>query len=534
MNLTDYPYGSRRSALLAANGVVATSQPLAANAGLSMLEKGGNAVDAALATAIALTVLEPTGNGIGSDTFAIVWDGEGLHGLNGSGRWPAAWDAQALRDQGHTVVPERGWASVSVPGAPAAWHELHQRYARLSVAELTAPAIAYAEQGFPVSPVISRLWHNAKPTFLGGDDPGMAGWRQVFSLDGVTPAAGQRWYSPGHAACLRALTEHGFRDFYEGGVAEQIVAYSNATGGVISGDDLAAHACEWVDPISISYRGHDIWEIPPNGQGIAALIALGILEDEDMASLAHGGEQAWHLQIEAMKLGFADAYRYVADTDHVPVPVAGLLDPGYLASRRALIGDRAREPEPGRPPGGGTVYLCCADRDGMMVSFIQSNFSGFGSGVVVPELGISMQNRASGFTLEPGHPNEAAGGKRPRHTIIPGFITRDGQPVGPFGVMGGEMQPQGHLQVVSSMLDHGLNPQAALDAPRWQIDDGLDVAVEPGTDERLLAALAARGHRPLMAADSLSFGRGQIILRLEDGAYAAGSEPRTDGAALGY
>lgn len=534
MNLTDYPYASRRSAVLAANGVVATSQPLAAHAGLSMLEKGGNAVDAALATAIALTVLEPTGNGIGSDTFAIIWDGERLHGLNGSGRWPVGWDAHGLRAQGHAAMPERGWASVTVPGAPAAWHDLHARFARLSVAELTAPAIAYAEQGFPVSPVVSRLWGNAAPGFLGADDPGMAGWRQVFSRHGVPPVASQRWYSPGHAACLRALTEHGFRDFYEGEVAEHIIAYSNATGGVISGDDLAGHTSEWVDPIRVSYRGHDIWEIPPNGQGIAALIALGILEDEDMASLAHGGEKAWHLQIEAMKLGFADAYRYVADTGHVEVPVAGLLDPAYLASRRALIGDKAREPEPGRPPGGGTVYLCSADRDGMMVSFIQSNFQGFGSGVVVPELGISMQNRAAGFTLEAGHPNAAAGGKRPRHTIIPGFMTRDGRPVGPFGVMGGEMQPQGHLQVVSSMLDHALNPQAALDAPRWKLDGGLDLAVEPGTDERLLAALAERGHRPLVAADSLKFGRGQIIVRLEDGVYVAGSEPRTDGAAVGY
>jgi len=534
MRLTDYPYASRRSALLASNGVVATSQPLAAHLGLAMLEKGGNAVDAALAMAIALTVLEPTSNGIGSDVFAIVWDGERLHGLNGSGRWPAAWTAQGLRDQGHTVMPDRGWASVSVPGAPAAWHDLHQRFARLSVAELTAPAIAYAEQGFPVSPVISRLWQNAAATFLAADDPAMAGWREVFSRDGVTPAAGQRWYSPGHAAGLRALSERGFRDFYDGEVAQQVVAYSNATGGVIGSDDLAAHRSEWVDPIRVSYRGHDIWEIPPNGQGIAALIALALLEDRDMASLAHGGEEIWHLQIEAMKLAFADAYRYVADTEQAAVLVTGLLDPAYLATRRALIGDRARLPEPGQPPGGGTVYLCSADGDGMMVSFIQSNYMGFGSGVVVPELGISLQNRAAGFTLEPGHPNEAAPGKRPRHTIIPGFITRDGQPVGPFGVMGGEMQPQGHLQVVSSMLDHGLNPQAALDAPRWKLGEGLEVVVEPGTDEGLLAALMGRGHHPVVAPDRLAFGRGQIIVRLEDGVYAAGSEPRTDGVAVGY
>jgi gamma-glutamyltranspeptidase/glutathione hydrolase len=533
MSLIDYPSPSRRSAVLAANGVVATSQPLAASAGLAMLAKGGSAVDAALATAIALTVLEPTSNGIGGDTFAIVWDGDKLHGLNGSGRWPVAWEADALREQGHTAMPERGWASVSVPGAPAAWQELHERFGRLSMAELTAPAIAYAEQGFPVSPVVSQLWRIQAPTFLGGD-PDMAGWREVFTRDGVTPAAGQRWYSPGHAACLRALTERGIRDFYEGEVARQIAAYADATGGVLAAEDLAAHHGEWVDPISISYRGHDIWELPPNGQGIAALIALGLLEGDDMGDLAHGGEQAWHLQIEAMKLAFADAYRYVADTEHAAVPVAGLLDPQYLASRRALIGDEARVPEHGRPPGSGTVYLASADRDGMMVSYIQSNFSGFGSGVVVPELGIALQNRASGFGLDPDDPNVAAPGKRPRHTIIPGFITRAGRPVGPFGVMGGEMQPQGHLQVVSSMLDHGLNSQAALDVPRWKLMEGLDVAVEPETDRQLLAALAKRGHRPVVAADRLLFGRGQIILRLEEGGYAAGSEPRADGAAVGF
>ncbi len=534
MSLTDYPYASRRSVVLAANGVVATSQPLAARVGLAMLEKGGNAMDAALATAIALTVLEPTGNGIGSDTFAIVWDGKRLHGLNGSGRWPAACSADALRADGHAAVPDCGWISVTVPGAPAAWHDLHERFARLSVAELIAPAIAYAEQGYPVSPVVSQLWHSERARLGDSSDPGMAGWRQVFTRDGVAPSAGERWPCPGHAACLRALGERGFRDFYEGEVAAQIVAYANATGGAISGEDLAAHRSEWVEPISIAYRGHDIWELPPNGQGIAALIALGLLADTDMAALPHAGEQAWHLQMEAMKLAFADAYRYVADPDKAAVPVCGLLDPAYLGARRALIGDRARLPEPGRPPGGGTVYLCTADRDGMMVSFIQSNFGGFGSGVVVPGLGIAMQNRAAGFTLEAGHPNEAAPGKRPRNTIIPGFITRDGAAVGAFGVMGGEMQPQGHLQVVSSLLDHGLNPQAALDAPRWRLGAGLEVRFEPGTGEGLLAALSARGHRPVVAAEALGFGRGQVILRDDSGVYAAGSEPRTDGAALGY
>jgi len=534
MTLTDYPFASRRSALLAANGVVATSQPLAASAGLAMLAKGGNAVDAALATAIALTVLEPTSNGIGSDAFVILWDGEKLEGINGSGRWPASLSAGGLRDEGHAHMPERGWPSVTVPGAPALWHDLHARYARLSVEELTAPAIAYAEEGYPVSPVVSQLWRNAAPIFLGGADAAFAGWREVFTRDGVTPRAGERWYSPGHAACLRALSKGGFREFYEGDVARRLAAYARDTGGFLTEDDLAAHHSEWVDPIRVGYRGYDVWEIPPNGQGIAALIALGLLDDMDLASLPHAGEAIWHLQIEAMKLGFADAYRYVADPEHASLPVEGLLDAAYLAERAALIGERAQAPESGRPPGSGTVYLCTADRDGMMVSFIQSNYSGFGSGVVVPDLGISLQNRAANFTLEAGHLNEAAAGKRPRHTIIPGFITRNGRPVGPFGVMGGEMQPQGHVQVVSSMLDHGLNPQAALDAPRWQLAGGLEVNFEPGTDEGVLSALAARGHRPVMAADRLAFGRGQIIVQLEEGAYAAGSEPRTDGAALGY
>ena len=533
MNLTEYPYRSRRSPVLACNGVVATSQPLAARAGLAMLERGGNAVDAALATAIALTVLEPTSNGIGSDAFAIVWDGERLHGLNGSGRWPAALSADELRAGGHTRVPERGWHSVTVPGAPAAWQDLQQRFGRLAFEELARPAIDYAEEGFAVSPVISMLWRRAAPVFQ-GPDPALAGWAQTFTRDGRPPAAGERWRSPGHAACLRGLVARGIRDFYEGEIAEAIAAHARATGGAMTLADLAAHASEWVDPISIRYRDHEIWELPPNGQGIAALIALGLVEGTDMATHPHGSEVAWHLQIEAMKLAFADVYRHVGDPEHAAVPQAGLLDPGYLADRRAAIGERAALPQAGSPPPGGTVYLCTADRDGMMVSYIQSNYMGFGSGVVVPALGISLQNRATGFTLEAGHANEAAPGKRPRHTIIPGFLSRDGRPVGPFGVMGGEMQPQGHLQVVSSMVDHGLNPQAALDAPRWKVDAGRTVLLEPGMDPGVIEGLRGRGHDTVVAEDSLGFGRGQIVAALADGVYVAASEPRTDGAAVGF
>ena len=534
MSLHRYPYKSRRMPVIADNGIVATSQPLAAQAGLEMLRAGGNAVDAAIAAAAALTVVEPTSNGIGSDAFALVWDGEALHGLNGSGRWPRRADADALRAQGYEAVPERGWSSVTVPGAPAAWEDLHRRFGRLETARLLKPAIDYASEGFPVSPVIAHLWHGAEALFLLPNRPEFEGWRRTFAPQGRAPRAGERFGSPGHAWTLQRMSDRGVRDFYEGEVAGRLVDYAKASGGDLRAEDLAGHQSEWVEPISVKYRDTEVWEIPPNGQGIAALLALGILDDLDLAAHEHASASLWHLQIEAMKLAFADTYRYVADPEWAEVPVSGLLSPGYLAERRAAIGDRAGHTGAGRPPAGGTVYLCTADRDGNMVSFIQSNYMGFGSGVVVPETGISFQNRGAGFTLAPDHPNAAAGGKRPRHTIIPGFLTRNGAAIGPFGVMGGEMQPQGHVQVVSGMIDHDLNPQAVLDAPRWQLGDGVDVVLEPDAGRDLVAGLAARGHRPLLAGDSYGFGRGQVIQRMANGAYVAGSEPRADGAAVGF
>ena len=528
MSLDIYDYPSRRSAVLSTGGMVATSQPLAAQAGLAVLRAGGNAIDAALAAAITLTVVEPTSNGIGSDAFAIVWDGEKLHGLNASGPAPRALSAEALRAAGHTEFPERGWTAVSVPGAPDAWGTLHERFGRAPFDSLFAAAIRYAEDGFPVSPVISQLWDRAGPVFIGTGDPALDEWARVFTFAGRTPDAGEIWRSAGHAATLRRLASEGPRDFYEGTLAERIAEHAQATGGMLGEQDLAAFRCEWVELISVRYRDHEVWEIPPNGQGIAALQALGIVEGTPMHESPHASAGSWHYQIEAMKLAFADAYRYVADPRHADVPVSGMIDAGYLASRRALLGERAQAHGPGQPPGGGTVYLCAADRDGMMVSYIQSNYMGFGSGVVVPETGISLQNRAAGFTLEPGHRNEAAGRKRPRHTIIPAFLTRGGVPVGPFGVMGGEMQPQGHLQVVSSMVDYGLNPQGALDAPRWRAEpDGVIVEPEAGAD--VVDGLSRRGHRVTVAANRLDFGRGQIIRRLDSGVYAGGTEPRTDG-----
>ena len=529
-SLLQYPFASRRSALLCSEGIVATSQPLAAQAGLRMLLDGGNAVDAALACAVALTVVEPVSNGIGSDAFALVWDGEKLHGLNASGRAPAGLDAEALRAS-HDTFPEWGWSGVTVPGAPDAWRVLHARFAKLDLERIMAPAISYAERGFPVSPVVSRAWAEAAMQYPAIPLPELAGWEKVFAPRGAAPAAGEEWASPGHAAGLRLLASRGLRDFYEGEIASRILAYSEASGGLFRADDLASHHSEWVAPISIAYRGHEVWEIPPNAQGIAALQALGML---DGLPAPGSLEERWHVQMEAMKLALADAYRFVADPSVVEVPQSGLIDPDYLSARRALIGDRARAAEAGSPSRGGTVYLCAVDRDGLMVSYIQSNFMGFGSGVVVPELGISFQNRGACFVLEPEHPNVAAPGKRPRHTIIPGFLTRGGAALGPFGVMGGEMQPQGHVQVLGAMLEQGLNPQAALDMPRWRVLSGLDAVAEPQAPGELLERLRSRGHRIETEMEPAGFGRGQIILRSASGAYVAGSEPRADGGAVGY
>lgn len=534
MNFQTYPFPSQRMPLLACNGVVATSQPLAAQAGLQMLQRGGNAVDAAIAAAVALAVVEPNSNGIGGDAFALVWDGAKLHGLNGSGRAPAALQAAQLRNQGHTDIPTDGWLPVTIPGAPAAWGDLHQRFGSLALTELLAPAIAYAREGFPVSPFSAQYWANAAQRFLPLTDPACAAWANTFTINGKPPAAGQRWTSPGHAQTLQTLAERGARDFYEGSLAEKIAAFARATGGLLQMDDLAAHQSSWVEPIGVGYRGYEVWEIPPNGQGLAALMALSILEGFDLFDSPYGSEESLHLQIEAMKLAFADAARYIADPDHADVPLAGLLSPEYIAARRGLIGPQAREPEAGEPPRGGTVYLCTADRNGMMVSFIQSNYMGFGSGVVVPDTGIALHNRGANFTLQAGHRNEAAGGKRPYHTIIPAFLTRGRQPVGPFGVMGGFMQPQGHTQVVIGTVDYDLNPQAALDAPRWRVSGGLNVDIELGTPEHILQGLAARGHQINIPANRGLFGRGQIIWRLDDGVYVAASDRRADGAAVGW
>ena len=518
------PYPSRRSPVLARN-VVSTSQPLAAQAGLRMLLQGGNAADAAIAAAVALTVVEPVMNGIGSDAFALIWDGETLHGLNASGRAPLAWTPE--RFAGRDTMPEEGWDSVSVPGAVSAWAAVSKRFGRLPFAELLQPAIEYAANGFLVSPVVAMQWDEQVEQFR--NQPGFA---EAFLRDGRAPRAGELFRFPEQADTLREIGRTRGESFYRGALAERIVAFADGAG--LTREDLASHTPDWVSPASQSYRGYLVHEIPPNGQGLAALIALGILEHFDLASLGPDSADCLHLQVEAMKLAFADVYRHVSDPETMGYRWQDFLAREYVKSRAQLIAPRrASAPVAGAPPSG-TVYLTAADASGMMVSYIQSNYQGFGSGIVVPGTGISLHNRGSGFCLQPGHPNLVGPGKRPFHTIIPGFVTRDGKAVMSFGVMGADMQPQGHVQMVSRVIDHGQNPQAAADAPRWKIALNGDLLLESRVDERVSARLSNLGHRVNREpADSRKFGAAQLVYRLDDG-YLAASEPRRDGQAVGF
>ncbi len=520
-----FPYPSQRMPVLARN-VVATSQPLAAQAGLRMLLKGGNAVDAVLATAITQTVVEPTSNGIGSDAFCILWDGKHLHGLNASGRSPAAWNPDRFR--GHQTMPDRGWDSVTVPGAVSAWVTLSERFGKLPFADLFEPAIRYASDGYMVSPVIARLWARQGPLLK--DVPGFA---DHFMPRGRAPEPGEQFTAPAHARALKRIAETRGEAFYKGDLAECMAAHARAHGGAMTVADLAAHTVDWVEPLAQDYRGYTLHEIPPNGQGIAAQIALGILEGFELGGIPVDSADSLHLQIEAMKLAFADAYEYVSDGDTMRVKNSELLDKEYLRSRsRQIDMKKAKTPQHGVPGRGGTVYLTAADASGMMVSYIQSNYAGFGSGVVVD--GISLQNRGYGFVLRPDHANVVAPRKRPFHTIIPAFVTRNGQPVMSFGVMGGSMQAQGHSQVMVRFADHHQNPQAASDAPRWRVDADLNVNIEQGVSAGVLDELRRRGHI-VVQADRLStdFGRAQLIYRMDEG-YLAASERRTDGQAVGY
>ncbi len=530
-------YASQRSPVFARN-VVSTSHPLGAQAGLRMLLAGGNAVDAAIAAAAMMTIVEPCSNGLGSDAFCILWDGQRIHGLNASGPAPQAWAPEYFtRKYGADVKtpPKRGWDSVTVPGAVAAWTALSQRFGKLPFADLLAPAIAVAERGYAVPVVVQHKWTNAAAL---SEITGQPGFAQTFLPHGRQPHVGERFAMPEAALTLKKIAQSKGEAFYRGDIAEAIAAHARAHGGAMTVADLAAYQPEWVETITRDYRGYTLHEIPPNGQGIAALIALGILEKFDMAALPVDGVASQHLQIEAMKLAFADVYKYVAEPRAMRLTPAQMLDDNYLSARARLIDPkRAQDFGPGHGPQGGTIYLTAADESGMMVSFIQSNYMGFGSGVVVPGTGVSLQNRGHGFTLDRSSDNLVGPGKRPFQTIIPAFLTHAGQPVMSFGVMGGDMQPQGHMQTLVRMLDYQQHPQAACDAPRWRWNAGL-VNAETGFDAATSQGLVDLGHVVQPFNDSYQdYGAGQFIWRLGSPAvegYAAASDPRRDGQAVGF
>ncbi len=520
-----YPESSRRNLVYSKNGMVATSQPLATAAGLSVLRQGGNAVDAAVATAASLTVLEPTSNGIGGDAFAQVWYEGELYGLNSSGPAPEAISREGLRKEGMEEIPKFGWEPVTVPGAPAAWSELSDRFGELELEETLEPAIDYAREGYPVQPTLGKYWNKAYESYSDLEGSEHEAWEEVFAPDGSSPEVGEIWRSPEHAETLRKIAVTDSRAFYRGGLAERIDEFSRKTGGYLRKSDLASYSPEWVEPIKLNYGGYDVWELPPNGQGLVALIALNILDELDPPT---GEDEFYHQAIEAVKLAFSDGKEYITDPDYMDHDPVDFLTSSYGARRSKEVKSEAVDPKPGRPGEEGTVYLATADGEGNMVSFIQSNYAGFGSGVVVPGTGIALQNRGNTFSLDDSAYNRLEGGKRTYHTIIPGFLTREGRPLGPFGVMGGYMQPQGHVQVLLNIIERKLNPQAALDAPRWRWTGGREVEVEKDFPSHIIGKLKRRGHEVSVASESGAFGRGQVVFRHGKGLVGA-TEPRTDG-----
>jgi gamma-glutamyltranspeptidase/glutathione hydrolase len=493
-----------------AKAMVATSVPRASSIGLDVLKRGGNAVDAAIAVAAALTVLEPTSNGIGGDCFAIVWHQGSLYGMNASGPAPKRLSRDALLARGIDSIPAHGWIPVTVPGAVRGWAALHERFGALPFAECLNDAVRVAREGYPVSPTVAKYWDRAvKSANQRYDHPSFQAWFDTFAPQHRAPAAGERVVLTHHAETLQVIADTLGESFYNGALADAILKASDAGEGFLSAADLAEFDVEWVEPIQTKFCEHDVCELPPNGQGIVALEALGILN-----RLYHSDPNVrLHRRIEAIKLAFSDAFAFVADPRKRDVPFARLLEEEYLTTRRAHIDELAKLPYPGKPTSSGTVYFAVADEQGTMVSFIQSNYMGFGSGIVVPNTGIALHNRGHNFSMTKGHPNVLEGGKRPYHTIIPGFLMKDGQPVGPFGVMGGFMQPQGHVQVLASLFEDGCSLQEAFDRPRWMWTEGLRVSVEPTFPAASIDDLKRRGHIVQIEPDEGWFGRGQAIFR---------------------
>ena len=549
-----------RSPVIAVNGMAATAHPLASQAALDVLKAGGNAVDAAIAANAAIGLMEPTGNGIGGDLFVIVWDPETrqVYGLNAAGRSPQSLSyAEVVETVGEGgAIPPLGAMPVSVPGTVDGWFTLHERFGSMAMADVLAPAISYAENGFPVTETIGYYWDRnmriLETRFENGGFEEFANAQATYlTEDGDAPREGEIFRNPDLANTLRALAEGGRDAFYEGDIARTIDAYMERIGGWLSYEDLASHRSEWVDPVSVNYRGYDVWELPPQGQGIAALQMLQIIEEYDLASMGFMSAEALHVMIEAKRLAFEDRARFYADPDFADMPIETLVSDEYADQRRALISmDAAMETvthgDPAALEDGDTTYLTVADGNGMMVSLIQSNFRGMGSGLVPDGLGFMLQDRGELFSLDPDHPNVYAPGKRPFHTIIPAMVTKDGEPYLSFGLMGGAMQPQGHVQIITNMIDFGLNVQEAGDAARWRHDGSSSetgeagavagvgvVSLESGVPQSVREALEALGH--VIQDGDGGFGGYQAILRdAETGVIHGASEMRKDGAAQGY
>lgn len=516
-----------RNPVYAKGGMVATSQPLAAEVGAEILRKGGNAVDAAVATAAALTVVEPTSNGIGGDAFALVWMKDTLHGLNASGPSPETISIDKVKALGHNEMPKFGFTPVTVPGAPKAWASLIEKFGKLTLKDCLQPAIDLAEKGYPISPTLGQSWEKAHIVYSKLEGEAFLPWQETFTIDGSPPKIGDLMFLKDHAATLTQLANSDCRDFYQGQIADKICEYSKKYGGFLKKSDLQSYDVEWVKPISVNYKGYDIHEIPPNGQGLVALLALNIMKHTDVKTF--GDEITLHTQMEAMKMAFADGLHYISDENAMTMDVKSYLSDSYGYDRSKEITDKALIPKVGEPQRSGTVYLATADSDGNMVSYIQSNYMGFGSGIVIPGTGIAMQNRGHTFSLDPDHVNALEGKKKTYHTIIPGFITKDNMAVGPFGVMGGFMQPQGHLQVIMNMIDFNMHPQDALDAPRWMWEKEKSFLVESRMTPGVIEKLKDKGHEITLTEAVGHFGRGQIILKQENGVYVGGTESRTDG-----
>ncbi len=527
-----HEYPSVRYPIYARRGMVNTSSPQASAAGLEILRKGGNAMDAAVAAAAALTVTEPTSNGLGSDAFALIWSekDQKLYGLNSSGRAPMLASMEKIREDGLAPdgkMPKHGWAPVTVPGAVKAWSAVNERFGRLSLDEDLAPAVSYAADGYPCPPDHGMRWKLSYDRFCKDfKDECYEEWFRVFAPLNRAYETGEMIYLPDHAKTLEEIGRTNGDSFYKGRLAHIMDEESRKFGGYLRYEDLAAHEALWVEPIKVDYRGYEVCEIPPNGQGIVALMALNIMKEFKFRNKESA--ETYHRQMEAIKMAFADAFRTVTDPEHMTCRYESFLEPEYGKKRSAEMTDKAQVWTDQVPPKSGTVYLCCADGEGNMVSFIQSNYMGFGSGIVVRGTGIALQNRGADFSLDPENINCLKPGKRSYHTIIPGFLMKEGRPVGPFGVMGGYMQPQGHVQVISNFIDFHMNPQQALDAPRWQwLRDGR-IIVEEGISDEILRDLRERGHDITVSRDTAAFGRGQMILRLDNGVLVGGTESRTD------